>query len=85
LKASPEVARIAEDDGDQRARASSDWGDWELPSVCCLSEEEEGIEAELLAVVAWRGAAQNGGERWRPELGFRRPRAERRGGEEWRS
>jgi hypothetical protein len=44
-----------------------------------LAEEEEGVEAELLAVVAERGEVGNGGdgELW-PGLGFGR-RAERRG------
>jgi hypothetical protein len=46
-----------------------------------LVEEVDGAEAELLAVVAWRGEAPNGGERRRPALGFRVRRAQKERGE----
>jgi hypothetical protein len=46
-----------------------------------LVEEVDGAEAELLAVVAWRGEAPNGGERRRPVLGFRVRRAQKERGE----
>ena len=61
------------------ARAPPDWRSRGLPGVRWLAEEEEGVEAELLAVVAERGEVGNGGdgELW-PGLGFGR-RAERRG------
>jgi hypothetical protein len=57
-----EMAGIGEDGGGRRARAPSDWCEWELLCWRRLVEENGGDAVELMVAMAWRGEAGNGGD-----------------------
>jgi hypothetical protein len=50
---------------------------FEASQHACFSGEVEGVMAELLGILDERGEARNGGEKRRPELGFRTREEER--------